>query len=162
MVLGLAQVTRWARPGWPRFVVQAVHRNASLIALVLLAVHIVTSLADSFVSIHLIDVFVPFVGSYQPLYLGLGALALDIVVVLIATSLVRERLGLGAWRVVHWGAYACWPLAIAHGLGMGTDSRLGWVDLLNAACIVAVLGALGWRVAYQARHPQTPLVAPRR
>jgi hypothetical protein len=65
----------------------------------------------------------------------------------VLTSLLRERLGYRAWRSVHWAAYACWPIAVVHGLGTGTDSRLGWVQFVYALCAVLVLGALWWRLA---------------
>jgi methionine sulfoxide reductase heme-binding subunit len=146
MVLGLTQAVRFSRPGLPRFVVAGLHKNVSLLALVVLAVHIVTAVLDTYAPIHLIDVFVPFVSDYRPIWLGLGALALDLLIAVTVTSLLRERLGLRAWRVVHWAAYACWPLAIVHGLGTGTDTRLGWVLALNAACVAAVLVALWWRL----------------
>ncbi|HEY3810787.1 MAG TPA: ferric reductase-like transmembrane domain-containing protein, partial [Acidimicrobiales bacterium] len=147
MVIGLTQIVRFARPGWPRFVVSALHKNASLLAVVVLAVHIVTAVLDSYAPIRVVDVFIPFVGKYRPLWLGLGALSVDLLVALVVTSLLRDRLGFGAWRAVHWAAYACWPLAVVHGLGTGSDTKLGWVLFINLACITAVLAALWWRLA---------------
>jgi hypothetical protein len=147
MVLGLTQAVRFARPGWPRFVVSALHKNASLVALVLLVIHIVTSVLDTYAPIRVVDVFIPFVSRYRPLWLGLGALSLDLLVAVIVTSLLRERLGHRAWRTVHWAAFACWPLAVVHGLGTGSDTKLGWVLLINAVCVAAVLAALWWRLA---------------
>jgi hypothetical protein len=67
-------------------------------------------------------------------------------VALIVTSLIRRRLGLRAWRAVHWAAYACWPAAVLHGLGTGTDARSGWFELLTAACVIAVLVTVSCRV----------------
>jgi Ferric reductase like transmembrane component len=148
MVMGLLQVVRYARPGLPRFVIAGLHRNVSLLAMVLLAVHILTAVLDSYAPIHIVDVFVPFVSAYRPLWLGLGALSLDLLVAVTVTSLVRERLGHRAWRIVHWTAYACWPLAVVHGLGTGTDTKLGWVLLINIVCIASVLAALWWRLAW--------------
>jgi sulfoxide reductase heme-binding subunit YedZ len=52
---------------------------------------------------------------------------------------------------VHWAAYFSWPVAVAHTLGMGTDMRLDWALALVAACIAAVVGATGWRVAVARR-----------
>ena len=43
-------------------------------------------------------------------------------------------------------AYACWPLALIHGLGTGTDTPLPWMLFLSAGCLIAVLVAVGWRV----------------
>jgi hypothetical protein len=147
MVLGLTQIVRFARPGWPRFVVSALHKNAALLAVGLLAVHIVTAVLDSYAPIRVVDVFIPFVGSYRPLWLGLGALAVDLMIALVVTSLLRDRLGYRAWRAIHWTAYACWPLAFVHGLGTGSDTKLGWVLVINGACAAAVLAALWWRLA---------------
>ena len=63
MVLGLTQIVRFARPGWPRFVVSALHKNAALLAVAVLAVHILTAVLDSYAPIRVVDVFVPFVGN---------------------------------------------------------------------------------------------------
>ncbi len=93
MVLGLTEAVRYARPGWPRFVVSALHRNASLLAVVALTIHVVTSVLDTYAPIHLADVFLPFVSAYRPFWLGLGALALDLLLALVITSLLRERSG---------------------------------------------------------------------
>jgi hypothetical protein len=49
---------------------------------------------------------VPLASHYRPLWLDFGALALDLLVAVIVTSAVRARLGLRAWRAVHWAAYA--------------------------------------------------------
>jgi sulfoxide reductase heme-binding subunit YedZ len=147
MALGLTQVVRFARPGWPRFVVAALHKNASLLALVLIAIHVATAVLDRYAPIHIVDVFIPFISAYRPLWLGLGAIALDLFVALAVTSLLRHRLGYRTWRAVHWAAYATWPLAVVHGLGTGSDTKLGWVLLINVACVGAVLSALWWRLA---------------
>jgi sulfoxide reductase heme-binding subunit YedZ len=111
-----------------------------------LCVHVATSLLSSYVSISVIDALVPFVGSYHPFWLGLGALALDLLAALIATSLLRARIGLRAWRAVHWAAYACWPVAVVHGIGMGTDAS-GWLLWLTVGCVALVGVALTARLA---------------
>jgi sulfoxide reductase heme-binding subunit YedZ len=146
-VLGLAEVARYARPGTPRFVVAALHKNASLLAVVAIAIHVTTAVLDTFAPIHLIDVFVPLASKYRPVWTGLGALAFDLMLAVIVTSLLRNRIGQRAWRAVHWAAYASWPVAVLHGLGTGSDSKLGWVLFVYVACTVAVVAALWWRLA---------------
>ena len=131
VALGIAEVVRFATPRWPRFVVAALHRNISLLATAFLAVHIITAVADSFAPIRIVDVFVPFVGTYRPLWLGLGAVGLDLLLALVISSLLRERIGYKAWRAVHWAAYACWPVALLHGLGTGSDTRVRWAVFIN-------------------------------
>lgn len=148
VVLGVLQVLRWTPSGSPRFVVVALHRAISLLVVVLLAVHVATAVLDSFAPIRLIDAVLPFTGAYRPLWLGLGALALDLLVAVTVTSLLRRRLGLGAWRAVHWLAYACWPVALVHGLGTGSDTRTTWMLAITAGCVAAVLAAVAWRLAH--------------
>jgi len=64
----------------------------------------------------------------------------------VISSLIRRRLPYRAWRAVHWLAYACWPVALWHGLGSGTDSRLSWLLLLDAGCVLVVAAAVCWRL----------------
>jgi DMSO/TMAO reductase YedYZ heme-binding membrane subunit len=160
VVLGVSNVTRIKAPGWPRFVVEGVHRNVSLLAITTLAVHIVTSVLDPFGSISLVNALVPFTGTYRPLWLGLGAFASDLLLAIAITSLVRRRLGHGAWRATHWLAYLCWPLAVVHGLGTGSDVKQSWLLALTTVCVVAVAVAIWARVGYGwPAHRGTRIVA---
>lgn len=147
VVLGIVASVGWASPLLPRFVSRDLHRNLSLFCLVLLVAHIVTAVADGFAPIGFLAAVVPFSSPYRPLWLGLGALAFDLLLILAVTSALRRHLGQRAWRAVHWAAYACWPVALLHGLGTGTDTRVGVVLALNAACVLAVLAAVSWRLA---------------
>ena len=153
VVLGIVQVRRWTPGGSPRYVAVALHRGISLLVVALLAVHVATAVLDSFAPVRLVDAVVPFVSAYRPLWLGLGAVALDGILALTITSLLRNRLGLRAWRAVHWIAYACWPVALAHGWGTGSDARTRWMLAITLGCAGAVLAALAWRLgAVPDRH----------
>lgn len=88
IVLGVVDVERWSSPRWPRFVLDSLHRNASLLALAFVVAHILTSVLDSFASISIADALIPFVGSYRPFWLGLGAVAFDLFLAVIITSLL--------------------------------------------------------------------------
>ena len=120
--LGMATVSRW-RPGRvPRFVTLGLHRNLSLLAVVFLAIHVLTAVVDPQASVRAVSVFVPAISDRYGLWLGLAALALDLVIALVVTSLLRRRLPDALWRGVHWLAYLAWPVALLHGAGMGTDN----------------------------------------
>jgi sulfoxide reductase heme-binding subunit YedZ len=147
MVLGVAASLGWTSRRWPRFFSQSLHRDLSLFCLVLIVLHVVTSVMDGFAPIGFLDAVIPFRSPYRPLWLAFGALSFDLFIVLGITSAVRRRIGYRTWKVVHWLAYACWPVAVLHGLGSGTDSRLGLVLVVNAVCVAAVLGAFGYRLA---------------
>jgi sulfoxide reductase heme-binding subunit YedZ len=146
IALGVVDVQRWSTQRWPRFVVDSLHRNVSLLAMAFLLLHILTSVLDSFAPISLIDAVVPFAGSYRPFWLGLGAIAFDLLLAVTVTSLLRQRMGYASWRAIHWLTYASWPIALLHGLGTGSDVKATWLLALSVACLIAVLAAVLLRV----------------
>ena len=152
MCAGLLTSVRFEAPSWPRFVTLGLHRNLSLLALAFTVLHVLTSVLDSFVSIPLADAFIPFIGSYRPFWLGLGAVSFDLMLALIITSLLRARMSLRTWRLVHWSAYACWPVAVVHGLGTGTDTPVSWVLALTVLCLLPVAVLTLWRLALSWRQ----------
>ncbi|HLM84596.1 MAG TPA: ferric reductase-like transmembrane domain-containing protein [Solirubrobacteraceae bacterium] len=142
VVLGVIDVGRWSTPRWPRFVVDSLHRSVSMLVLVFLGLHIITAALDSFAPISPVDAIIPFIGSYRPFWLGLGAVAFDLLLAIAITSVLRQRLGHRAWRITHWLAYACWPIALLHGLGTGSDVKSAWSLALTAMCVLAVVIAV--------------------
>jgi len=139
LLLGIAGVSRAASERWPRFAVGRLHRNLSLLAVAFVALHVVTAVLDGYVSLSWLDVVVPFGSAYEPFWTGLGAVAVDLLLAVIVTSLLRVRIGLRAWRVLHLTTYACWPLAVVHGLGLGgVDSTTAWTLALTLGCVTAV------------------------
>ncbi len=147
VAVGLVTSMRRSGRNWPKFVVQSVHRDLSLLVVVFLVVHIATSVLDPFAKLTVLDAVVPFIASYRPLWLGLGVVSIELLIAITATSLVRHRLSWRAWRVVHMLAYISWPIAVIHGIGTGTDTKSVWALLLVTACVAAVIGALVWRLA---------------
>jgi predicted ferric reductase len=146
LLLGILQVSRWSSPRWPRFITAGLHKNVSLLVTAFLGVHIATTVIDGYVPIRWMDVVVPFISRYQPLWLGLGAVAVDLLIAITVTSLLRPLLGYRAWRAVHWFTYACWPLALFHGVAIGTDTGIGPVLVLYLSCAAAVVAATCWRL----------------
>lgn len=122
VVLGVVASVGWTTERWPRFLSQDVHRNISLFGLAFVGVHIVSTVADGFVPITFVGAVVPLASPYRPLWIGLGALAFDLLLTVLVTSGLRRRIGYASWRFVHWLAYLCWPVALVHGLGSGTDT----------------------------------------
>jgi len=147
VVLGIVNLRRTRFEHVPRFVLDSVHRSASLLAVTFLLVHILTALLDGYAPITLLDVVIPFGSAYRPVWLGLGAVAFDLVIAITITSLLRRRLGYGAWRATHWLAYASWPVALVHGLGTGTDAKTHWMLLLTGGCVAVMLAAVLVRVS---------------
>jgi sulfoxide reductase heme-binding subunit YedZ len=147
MVLGILTRSRRRPAGFSTANVNRLHRNAGMLAVVFLAVHVSTLLADPYAQLHLVDLVLPFNGSYRPLYLGLGTLAVDLLAAVMVTSLLMKRVGAKTWRAVHWLAYACWPTAFLHGLGNGSDTDHSWALGLSLLCAATVGGAIVWRLS---------------
>jgi predicted ferric reductase len=164
VALGAMHTARVSGTRWPRFVVHLVHRNLALLTVVFLAVHVATAVIDPYAGIRWLDAVVPFGSGYHPLWLGWGAVALDLLVAVVLTSLVRTRIGLRTWRVVHLSTYALWPLAAAHGLGIGgADSGRTWVLATYLGCAIVLVAALVTRLrtAHPDRNARSLAGAPR-
>ncbi len=146
ILLGVLAVNRWRSERWPRFAVAGLHRNLTLLALVFIGTHVGTTIADGYAPIGVKDVFIPFVSLYRPVWLGLGALTLDLLLAITVTSLLRRHIGYRTWRILHWAAYATWPLALAHGFGSGSDARFGWMAVASFGCLALVLVAIAVRL----------------
>jgi len=151
MLLGIITAGRFASENWPRFLTVGLHRNMTLLVLVFLTLHVGTTVVDTYTSIPATAAVVPFVSSYKAPWLGLGAVAVDLLIAVLVTSLLRGSLGLRAWRRLHWLAYACWPVALIHGLGTGTDRRTLWVFAATLGCVAVVAAAATWRLATASR-----------
>lgn len=146
IALGIAN--RSGRPllALPRFGVSDVHRFVALAATLLVALHLALLIMDPYAKLRLIDFVVPFLGAYRPVWQGLGTVAVDLLVIIVITSLLRQRIGLRTFRAVHWTTYLLWPMAMAHALGNGTDTGHLWFQGFAVACALIVLTCLVWRL----------------
>ena len=145
-VLGILTTGRYQPPSLPRFINSLLHRNAALGSLLFAALHVVTAIFDPFAKLGILDATIPFSSAYRPLWLGLGVVSGELFLVLVATSMVRERIGHSLWRAIHWAAYAAWPLAIVHGFGTGSDEKAWWALVIYLPCVAAVVIAIAWRL----------------
>lgn len=146
MALGVA--TRSARPmlALPRFGIADVHRFVALAGTLLVVLHLVLLFLDPYAKLRLIDAVVPFLGSYRPIWQGLGTVAVDLLFVIVVTSLMRHRLGVKTFRTIHWMTYLLWPITMAHSLGNGTDAGHIWFMSFSAVCALVVVAAVVFRL----------------
>jgi predicted ferric reductase len=152
MVLGLTTTTRARSSTWPGFARQEIHRRISILSVVFVAIHVMTSVLDTYVHIGWLAIAVPFSSPYSRFWVGVGAVALDLMIAVFVSSLLRARIKPGTWRGIHWLAYGSWPVALAHTFGMGTDAGEHWVVALGAFCVLSVGIALLARLRSEAKH----------
>ena len=143
----------------PRFVLVALHRNLSLVAVVLVVLHVVTTVVTGYVQLRWLDVLVPGTARYNTLPAALGALGLDLLIALVVTSVLRQRLSRRVWFVVHWSAYLFFPVTVAHAvLNASFRGTTWWTLVVPVLSVGAVVAALGYRLRDQ-RRVGMPLAA---
>ncbi len=146
VALGVVGVKRWGSTRWPRIVTAGLHRTISLLAVCFLGVHIITAMVDGWIGLSWFGAIIPFQSTYRPVWVGMGALAFDLLIAVMATSLLRRHLGRRTWRLVHWTTWLLWPLALVHAFGSGSDIGSGWGLGISLTCVAMVVLALVWRV----------------
>jgi sulfoxide reductase heme-binding subunit YedZ len=160
LVLGILVNRQGRLPGLPKFAVTSLHRNISLLTVALVAIHVLTAVLDTYVSIPVSAGVIPFASGYERFWLGLGAISFDLMLAMIITSLLRGRLNRTLWRAIHLLAYASWPVALAHSIGSSRDLQHGWMLYLGICCALMVAIAIIWRLAHAARQvPRAARVA---
>jgi hypothetical protein len=158
--VGIVATDRIIMEPGSRVVAQAVHRAVSLAALAFLATHIVLEILAH--RSHVIDAFVPFLAHGRTFYIGLGTIASDLVVILVATGLARGRFAgrwPWVWRAIHATAYLAWPLSILHGLLAGRTAK-PYVDWSYGGCVALVVLALAIRLVATLRGGQQTAAHP--
>jgi methionine sulfoxide reductase heme-binding subunit len=152
LVLGMLVNRQGKLPGLPRFAVTSLHRNMSLLAVAFIAVHVLAAVLDTYVHIPILASVIPFASGYERLWLSLGAIAFDVMLAMIITSLLRGRLNRILWRAIHLLAYLSWPVAFAHSIGSSKDLQHGWMLDMAVGCALIVVAAAIWRLAHAARQ----------
>ncbi len=156
VILGVLSTLRVQSPRWPRFLTTGLHRNLALMTLVFLGMHVVTSVVDPFTNLGWAAAIIPFSSSYRTFWLGLGVISFELLLAIVATSLVRGYLGHRAWRAIHWLTYAAWPVGVLHGLGTGTDTWSAWMLAITAGCVAGVGAAIVLRLTSGHPDPLAP------
>jgi sulfoxide reductase heme-binding subunit YedZ len=156
VALGILTSMRWSAPTWPRFVTSSLHKNISLLSVVFLSVHVATVILDSASPVGPLNALIPFTGSYRPLGIGLGVVAVDLLAALVISSLLKKRISHRLWRTIHWSAYACWPIAMLHGLDSGSDAATAWAQLVYGTCAALVMAGVARRVMASVLAPPAP------
>jgi sulfoxide reductase heme-binding subunit YedZ len=101
--------------------VRSLHEYTTVLWIPLALIHIVSLLFDATARVGLLDVVLPFHSSYGTLAIGLGALSVDVLVVVTVTALLKRRMSKDVWLWVHRLAYVAFALLFFHAVLSGTD-----------------------------------------
>jgi predicted ferric reductase len=128
-----------------RFELNELHRSISMVAIVFLMVHILTTLLDSYVPTGWISAIIPLTSKYEPVHVALGAVAFDLILAVWVSSLLKARIANRSWRFIHWFSWLALASALAHSVLTGTDSRSSWGLALVVTCGAVALASALWR-----------------
>lgn len=142
VILGIMTATKSTPAGIGKFIGPDLHRRLSLTTVIFLGVHIVTAILDPFVKIGITTTIIPFVSKYRPLWVGLGTLSFDLMLIIIATSIVRHKFPHSRWKKIHYLSWAVVGLVLFHALGTGSDDKIKIVEIIYVAFVLGV-GAFG-------------------
>jgi DMSO/TMAO reductase YedYZ heme-binding membrane subunit len=122
------------------------HQDLASVGLALALVHAAVLMIDRSVPYTPLQVVVPFIGPYEPLWVGMGQIALGLTIAVLASFYLRRRIGQKAWRQLHYVSFLAFLAATAHGLMAGTDSGAPWAFAGYVAAIAAVAFLLAYRI----------------
>jgi methionine sulfoxide reductase heme-binding subunit len=159
MVIGILTAGRVKTRSWPAFAQADLHKRVSLLAMAFLAMHVLTAVLDTYVKVGWLAAAVPFASPYRPVWTGLGTAGVDVLVAVAISSALRHHIRPRTWRAIHWLAYASWPVAMAHSLGMGTDASTLWMDAIAATCTLGLAAAVMWRIVHHQRERERALAS---
>jgi predicted ferric reductase len=123
------------RPAWLR----DIHTWMGGLALVFTIIHMLTLIADSYISFTFVSVLVPYVSSWKPFPVALGILGFYILTAVQITSLMMRKMKRTTWRRIHLLSYIQFVLVMAHTLTTGSDVGKAWYTGITVA--IAMLGA---------------------
>jgi predicted ferric reductase len=147
VAVGVALSLRVRHPSWPTFLTEGFHRYLSTVLLVFIGVHVLTLWLDPFAKFTVSDVLIPFAATYRTFWMGLGICAAELTLALALSIHVRSLIGYRAWKLLHRGTYAIYPLALVHGIGTGADTHNWWALATYAVTGAIVGGLVAWRAS---------------
>lgn len=130
---------------------RGLHEYTTVLWIPLAALHLLSLLLDKTARIGLIDLVIPFHSSYASLAIGLGALSVDILLLVTITAFLKRRMNKDIWLWMHRLAYAAFATIFLHAVLSGTDfsdpvvSAITWAaaaTLLFLALVRAIAGRL--------------------
>lgn len=124
------------------------HTFATVLWLPLGGAHLATLLLDRTARIELVDLFLPFGVSYGPIAVGLGTIALDLVLLVTITGWLKRRMSQPLWSAIHRLAYPAFALTFAHAVLSGTDFSAPSVSAVMWSFAFAVLVLAGARIVW--------------
>jgi DMSO/TMAO reductase YedYZ heme-binding membrane subunit len=156
LLLATRVLGRRPAPAW----LLSLHRYLGALAVAFVGVHVAAILLDTYSNFSLVNVLVPFTGSWHPLAVAWGIVGMYLLAAIEITSLLRNRMSKRAWHAVHLLSYFLFATTTVHMLTAGTDARA--IITSSAAVLLGVAVTFGSVALYLWRtDPGEPRALPR-
>lgn len=115
------------------------HESTSWYGMLIAVLHGFVLLYDNYVGYSISEILIPFTESDASLWNGLGTIALYLMVLLIVTSDLRNKINKKVWKAIHFLSIGSFAAALLHGIMMGTDTKYVIVQMLYWVTALVIL-----------------------
>jgi predicted ferric reductase len=145
MLLATKVLGRRPTPAW----LLSLHRYLGALTVAFVGVHVLGVLLDTYTNFGIVNVLVPFTGSWHPAAVAWGIVGMYLLAAIEITSLLRHRLSKRAWHSVHLLSYFLFATTTVHMLTAGTDVKAliasSAAALLGTAAVFGSVALYAWR-----------------
>lgn len=139
MIWGLVIPTKLLQPALEGTFAYDFHEHLSLLGLGFVVLHVVVLLFDTYLPFNILEILVPFLNSYRPLWTGLGIISFYILLLVTFTFYLRQQIGIKAFRALHLLSLLGYLGTTLHGMFAGTDSSLPITMFLYVGTFLVVV-----------------------
>jgi predicted ferric reductase len=146
-VWGLAVPSRIISPVLDQTYTFDFHQFISLLAIGFALLHILVLTLDRYLPYSTLQILIPFLSPYRPLWVGVGVISFYIILLVTVTFYLRSRIGMSTFRAIHILSLLGYLGVTLHGLYAGTDSPLISMQILyQGTSLVVVFLTVYWLV----------------
>ena len=139
MVWGFAIPTGMVKPVLENVFTYDFHEHLSLLGLGFVLVHVGVLLFDKYLPFSILQILIPFIDTYRPLWVGLGIISFYLLLLVTFTFYLRQRIGSKTFRSIHVLSLVSYLGTTLHGLFAGTDSALPITMVIYAGTFLIVV-----------------------
>jgi predicted ferric reductase len=160
-VLGLGVSSKQLEMLLDRMFTYDFHEFISLLSIGFVLLHVIVLMLDRYLPYNLLQVLVPFLSPYRPLWVGLGVIAFYIILLVTVTFYIRSKIGQKSFRVIHTLSLLSYLGVTLHGLYAGTDAVLPAMKLLyEGTGLVVIFMMVYWLIMLAFKKAEARRKAP--
>jgi methionine sulfoxide reductase heme-binding subunit len=160
VTLGLMVSTKLLQPRWQKSLF-GWHQTLIWTALAMLALHGTAIVLDPVMRFGVTAVVLPGAAPWRPVTVAAGIVAGYLMLALAISFRARRRIGQRRWRLLHYGSFPAFALALGHALHAGTDLT-GTTGLVFAGVVLAPVLWLTFARILMPRAKRAPVPTARR